>query len=105
MDVEVTAILPGGIRLLAGDRILFLSFDEFPWFSDAPVSAVLKVERPTEHHLYWPLLDVDLHVDSIDHPERFPLKSNSVPNTASQLTSGNRELVVNSDAREVAGGS
>jgi hypothetical protein len=24
-------------------------------------------------HLHWPELDVDLHVDSIIHPERYPL--------------------------------
>jgi hypothetical protein len=26
-------------------------------------------------HLYWPDLDIDLSVESIEHPERFPLVS------------------------------
>jgi hypothetical protein len=26
--------------------------------------------------LHWPDLDVDLHVDSIEHPERYPLVAN-----------------------------
>jgi hypothetical protein len=31
--------------------------------------------RPTPDHLYWPDLDVDLSVESIRHPERFPLRA------------------------------
>jgi hypothetical protein len=27
------------------------------------------------HHLYWPDLDIDLAVESIRHPEQFPLVS------------------------------
>jgi Protein of unknown function (DUF2442) len=49
-------------------------FDEFPWFRDATVDAILGVERPHAQHLHWPALDVDLSVDSIEHPERYPLR-------------------------------
>ena len=31
--------------------------------------------RPQPGHLYWPELDVDLSVESIEHPERYPLKA------------------------------
>jgi hypothetical protein len=34
---------------------------------------------PSFHHLYWPDLDVDLAVESLDHPERFPLVSRKAP--------------------------
>ena len=54
---------------------MFLSFTDFPWFYDAPVVKILKVERPTVDHLYWPDLDVDLSISSIEHPEKFPLNS------------------------------
>jgi hypothetical protein len=30
--------------------------------------------------LYWPDLDIDLAVDSIQHPERYPLVSTAQPN-------------------------
>jgi hypothetical protein len=52
-------------------------FSEFPWFKDAPVAKLTNVERPQPHHLHWPDLDVDLAVDSIRHPEQFPLVSRS----------------------------
>jgi hypothetical protein len=72
-DVEVTNISRHGFWLLLAEKELFLPFAEFPWFKDAPVSAILHVEWPQPHHLYWPDLDVDLAVESIEHPERFPL--------------------------------
>jgi hypothetical protein len=59
---------------LAG-RELFLPFSEFPWFESAPVAGIANVEWPSPDHLYWPDLDVDLSVRSIEHPEEFPLKS------------------------------
>lgn len=72
---EVTNISRHGFWLLLDERELFLAFEEFPWFKGASVEAILEVERPQPHHLYWPILDVDLTVDSIEHPERYPLKA------------------------------
>lgn len=73
-DVEVANISALGFWLFLGDRELFVPFREFPWFADAPVSKILNVQRPQADHLFWPDLDVDLSVESIEHPERFPLK-------------------------------
>jgi hypothetical protein len=75
-QVEVTNISQHGFWLLLDEDELFLPFKEFPWFKSAPVEAILRLERPQPGHLYWPDLDVDLSVDSIEHPERFPMKSN-----------------------------
>jgi len=73
--VEVTNISQHGFWLLLGDEELFLPFSEFPWFRDVAVSKILHAELPSSNHLYWPDLDVDLAVESIRHPERFPLVS------------------------------
>ncbi len=73
--VEVTNISQHGLWLLLGDEELFLPFGQFPWFRDAAVGKILHVELPSSNHLYWPELDVDLAVESIRHPERFPLVS------------------------------
>ena len=73
LEVEVTNISRHGFWIYLEDRELFLPFEEFPWFSRAPIGAILNVERPHAHHLYWPDLNVDLSVASIEHPERFPL--------------------------------
>lgn len=72
-EVEVTQISKHGIWLLLEDKEHFLSFDNFPWFKDASVSAIHNVELLNEHHLYWPDLDIDLAVECIRQPESFPL--------------------------------
>ncbi len=75
LEAEVTNISRHGLWMLLDDREVFLPFEEFPWFRHASVGAILHVERPQANHLYWPDLDVDLDVDSIDHPELYPLTS------------------------------
>lgn len=92
-QVEVSGISPHGIWLFLGDREVFLPFADFPWFRDAPVAGVLHVERPHLHHLYWPDLDVDLSVESILNPERFPLISRERPNPRLQREAGPRRTV------------
>lgn len=64
-----------GFWLLLGEEELFVPFSEFPWFREAAIGKLLNVEWPQPHHLYWPDLDIDLAVDSVRHPERFPLMS------------------------------
>jgi hypothetical protein len=51
-----------------------------------PIGQLLRVEQPHPSHLYWPDLDVDLAVESIEFPERFPLVSRARPNNAPQRT-------------------
>lgn len=71
--VEVSGVTKLGVWLRLDDEQLFMPFDQFPWFRTAAVSQIFEVERLNPQHLYWPELDVDLHIDSIRHPENFPL--------------------------------
>ncbi len=72
---EVTHVSSNGFWLLLGEEELLVAFSEFPWFREATIEQLLMVEWPTRDHLYWPLLDIDLSVESIRHPEKFPLVS------------------------------
>jgi Protein of unknown function (DUF2442) len=74
-QAEVTNISRHGFWLLLDERELFLPFEEYPWFKRASVEAILRLHRPRPDHLYWPDLDIDLSVDAIEHPERYPLKA------------------------------
>lgn len=78
-DVEVTNVSAHGFWLLLEAEELFMPFSEFPWFKEAPIAKLAHVEFHPPHHLYWPDLDIDLAVESIRHPERFPLISRSSP--------------------------
>lgn len=73
--VEVTNISSHGVWLLADDRELFMSYEDFPWFKDVAVGKVFNVEEPTRGHFYWLDLDIDLTAEIIEHPERFPLRA------------------------------
>jgi hypothetical protein len=73
--VEVTNISAHGLWLLVRNRELFMSYDDFPWFKDQVVKSILQVEEQSPGHFYWPEIDVDLTVEMIEHPERFPLKA------------------------------
>ena len=74
-DVEVANVSSHGFWMFLGDRELFVPFAKFPWFKDASIAELSDVTRPSEDHLHWPRLDIDLAVDSIEHPDRYPLMS------------------------------
>lgn len=74
-EPEVTNVSAHGFWLLLEGEEMFLPFETFPWFREASISRLTNVERPSPNHVYWPELDIDLAVDSIKHPERYPLIS------------------------------
>ena len=72
-EIEVTNVSVHGFWLLLHEQEHFLSFEHFPWFREATIAQLTNVELPSSHHLYWPDLDVDLAVESIAHPDKYPL--------------------------------
>ena len=82
--VEVANISKHGFWLLIENKERFLPFKQFPYFREAAVGELLNVELVNPRHLYWPDLDVDLAVESIDFPERYPLVSKRRPGISSR---------------------
>lgn len=80
-EVEVSLASNRGFWLLLKNEELFVPYSEFPWFKQATLEQVTTVEWPTPNHLYWPLLDVDLAVESIRNPSRFPLIAKPTPSS------------------------
>jgi hypothetical protein len=89
--VEVSNVSPHGFWLFVGEREMFVPFKDFPWFKEASVRQIVNVQLPSPHHLYWPDLDIDLAVESIEHPETYPLISRAQPNTRLQPTAARKE--------------
>jgi hypothetical protein len=75
LGVEVSNVSPHGFWLLLGAEELFVSFGDFPWFRDPSIAKICDVQYPSQRRLYWPQLDVDLAIESIRDPSRFPLVS------------------------------
>jgi hypothetical protein len=74
-DVEVTNVSRHGFWLLVSGEEKLVTFETFPWFRAASIGALTHVVMPGPGHLYWPDLDVDLAIESIDYPDRYPLVS------------------------------
>ncbi len=70
---EITHVSRHGFWLLLADEELFLPFEQFPWFRQATIDQLSRVEAPSPQHLYWPELDIDLAIESIRHPDAYPL--------------------------------
>ncbi|HEX5038460.1 MAG TPA: DUF2442 domain-containing protein [bacterium] len=70
---EIQNISSDGIWLLVAGREYFLDYDRYPWFRKATVDEIANVKLLGSNHLHWPDLDVDLEIDSLEHPEKYPL--------------------------------
>jgi hypothetical protein len=62
-----------GIMLSVCGNDYFLSYNRIPWMRDASINNVLNVKMSGRNAIEWPDLNVDLEIDSLKHPERYPL--------------------------------
>ena len=76
-QAEVTHVDTHGIWVLVTGREYFLPHEEYPWFKKASIEDVLNVQLHHGTHLHWSELDVDLCLDSIEHPDQYPLIADS----------------------------
>lgn len=71
--VSVLMINAQGIMISVQGCDYFLSYNRIPWMQDAPIRSVLNVKMSGPEAIEWPDLDVDFEIDSLRHPERYPL--------------------------------
>lgn len=70
---DVLMINDRGIMISVQGQDYFLSYNRVPWMKDATINEVLDVRMNGKNAIEWPKLDVDLEVESLRHPERYPL--------------------------------
>lgn len=70
---EVRSVGSTGFTLHVDGAAIRMRFDDFPWFRDAHEEEIRAVSRPGPEHLRWESLDIDLTLDSLRQPERYPL--------------------------------
>lgn len=70
---EVTAIGVCGFWLLVDDEEFFVPFDDYPAFRNATVRQVFQFDRLSADQCHWPTLDIDIELDALRNPSRFPL--------------------------------
>lgn len=62
-----------GMMLSVPGQDSFMSYNRVPRLRDARVSSALNVRMAGPNAIEWPELDVDLEIESLKHPERYPL--------------------------------
>ena len=72
-SVNVLMINDKGIMLSVKGNDYFISFNRIPWIKSASIMDALDVKMSGRNAIEWPKLDVDLEIDSLKHPERYPL--------------------------------
>ena len=72
-SVAVLMINSQGMMLSVQGQDYFVSYNRVPWLRDVRVGSVLNVQMCGRNAIEWPELDVDLEIDSLRHPERYPL--------------------------------
>ncbi|MFA5927724.1 MAG: DUF2442 domain-containing protein [Candidatus Margulisiibacteriota bacterium] len=75
ISVSVENITPFGIWLLAKNREYFLNYKDYPYFMDQTLHSIQNVQLLHGFHLFWPDLDIDLEIDNLENPEKYPLRS------------------------------
>ncbi|GHT33642.1 hypothetical protein FACS189434_08290 [Bacteroidia bacterium] len=72
-SVKVQAIVANGITVEAQGNTYFLPYNTNPWFENAKVVDVFNVEPVGHSGIRWKALDVDLAIESMIYPEKYPL--------------------------------
>lgn len=72
-SVSVLMINSQGMMLSVLGQDYFLSYNRVPWLRNARISSALNVRMSGPRAIEWPELDIDLVIESLKHPERYPL--------------------------------
>lgn len=73
ISASVLMINNQGIMISVEGNDYFLSYNRVPWLKDATVRNILNIKMSGKNAIEWPDLDIDLEIDSLKHPERYPL--------------------------------
>ena len=76
ISASVLMINNQGVMISMEGNDYFLSYNRVPWMKDATVRNILNIKMSGKNAIEWPDLDIDLEIDSLKHPERYPLVMN-----------------------------
>ena len=69
-QAQITSIEQDGFWLLTEEGEFFVPFERYPTFRKA--KQIFHFEQDDDA-FYWPDLDIDIELDALKHPERYPL--------------------------------
>jgi len=70
---QITSIENDGFWLLISEGEYFVSFEEYPDFRKATVEQIFHFMQVFDQ-FHWPDLDIDIELDALKYPGRYPLR-------------------------------
>ena len=86
ISASVENITPFGIWLFVKEKEYFLNYVDYPYFKNQTLKSIQHVQLLHGYHLYWPELDVDLEIDNLENPGKYPLRSQTVKSSTPSHT-------------------
>jgi len=74
LSSEVTNVESIGFWVLVGDKEYFVPYEAYPGFTGATVEQIFNLKTQGPGQLYWPDLDIDIEVEALALPDKYPLK-------------------------------
>ena len=69
---QITSIEQDGFWLLTSEGEYFVPLERYPAFQEARVNQIFNFEQDDDAY-YWPELDLDIELDALKNPEKYPL--------------------------------
>ncbi len=73
IDKEITNITKFGFWILVNEKEYFVSLEDYPAFKKASIEDILQFKLLSPDQLYWEKLDIDIELDSLENPHKYPL--------------------------------
>lgn len=71
--MKIINISKTGINIIINDQELSIMFQDYPQFLNASLKQIFEFELINYNHLHWPKLDIDINVDALINPGKYPL--------------------------------
>lgn len=70
---EVTNLEQTGLWVLVAGKEYFIPYADYPAFTKATIAQIFNLQMPGPGQLHWPDLDIDIEVEALEAPGKFPL--------------------------------
>jgi hypothetical protein len=71
-QAQITSIEQDGFWLLTNEGEFFVPFERYHAFRKGRVDQIFNFDQDDEA-FYWPELDIDIELDALKNPEKYPL--------------------------------
>ena len=71
---EVTGITKDGLWIYVNEKEYYIPFKEYPMLKNKPVDQIFDLKYSPPNHLYWEGLDIDIELEALRNPEKYPLE-------------------------------